>query len=76
MLTTVEYVHIIPTAYDCPVHPRVLNVTVGTLNHETTSLTEEYKDLVRLNRELNNVEKYLLKQLSKTLPDLYLKKSK
>ena len=73
VLAAVEYVNIIPTAYVCPIHPGILQFAVGTPNHKSARLAEEHKEFVRLNRESNNVEKFLLKQISKTLPDIYLK---
>ena len=56
VLTVAEYVNITQTEYIFPVHPGILNIAVGNPNYETARLTEEHKELVRLNRESNNVE--------------------
>ena len=56
VLTVAEYVNITQTEYIFPVHPGILNIAVGNPNYETARLTEEHKELVRLNRESNNVK--------------------
>ena len=73
MLTLPEYSNVPPTPYIRPLHPAPINITPGTTNYEATRLTDEHKELICLNREANNVEASLLKQLSQTLQDLYLK---
>ena len=54
-------------------HSGILNIPVGTVNYEVTRLTSEHKERLRLNRESNNGEACLLKQLGKLSPELYLK---
>ena len=73
MLSATEYANVSLVNYVRPVHPGILSIPAGTANYESTRLTNEHKELVRLNREANNVEASLLKQLSKALPELYLK---
>ena len=73
MLTVPEYDNVSPTAYVRPLHPGILNIPLGAANFEATRLTSEHKELIFLNRETNNVEASLLKQLGHALPDLYLK---
>jgi len=73
MLTRQEYQNVSAIEYVRPLHPGILNIPVGTANYEATRLTSEHKESLRLNREANNVEAGLLKQLGKALPELYLK---
>ena len=73
MLTFSECANVSPTPYIQPLYPPPLNITPGTTNYEATRLTDDQKELIYLNREANNVEARLLKQLSQALPDLYLK---
>ena len=73
MLTGPEYANLLVTNYMRPLHPGILNIKEGATNYESTRLLNEHKELLRLNREANNVEDCLLKQLGKTLPELYLK---
>ena len=73
ILSLAEYANVSPTPYIRPVHPGNLNIPVGTPNYEATRLTSDHKELIRLNREANNIEASLLKQLGHALPDLYLK---
>ena len=63
-LKVAEYVNITPTSYARPVHPVILNISMGMPNYEATRLTDQHKELVRLTRETNNVEKCRLKQFS------------
>ena len=62
-LTPVEYTNINPLAYIRHLHPGILNILVGTANYEATMLTCEHKERTRLNREANNVDTCLLKQV-------------
>ena len=73
MLTQPEYANVSAVDYVRPVHPGILCIPHGTTIFETTRLTNEHKEHLRLNREANNVEACLLKQLGKALPELYLK---
>jgi len=73
MLTAEEYANVSLVPYVRPVHPGILIIPAGTANYKSTRLTNEHKELIRLNREANNVEASLLKQLSKALSELYLK---
>jgi len=73
ILSIPEYANVSLTPYCRPLHPGILNIPVGTPNYEATRLTSEHKELIRLNREANNIEASLLKQLGHALPDLYLK---
>ena len=72
MLTRKEYANVSVIDYACPLHPGILNIPVGTAKYEAR-LTSGHKESLRLNREANNVETCLLKQLGKSLPELYLK---
>ena len=56
VIMVAKYENITPASYVCPVHPGILNISVGTPNYEAKRLTEEHKELVRLNREANNVD--------------------
>ena len=73
MLTRSEYANISVVDYVRPVHLGILNIPVGITSYETTRLTSKHKELLRVNRETNNVEACLLKQLGKVLPELCLK---
>ena len=73
MLTGPEYQNVSAIDYVRPLHPGTIDIAVGTANYEATRLTSEHKERVRLNREANNTEACLLKQLGKALPALYLK---
>ena len=70
MLTRPEYANV--SVIDCvrPLHPGILIILAGTANYESTRLTHEHKELLRLNREANNAESCLLNQLGKALPEL------
>ena len=72
MITRLEYANVSVIDYVHPVYPGILNIPLGTTNYETTKLTSEHKEFLRVNREANNVSAYLLKQLGKALPELYL----
>ena len=73
MLTRLEYINV--SVIDCvrPVYPCILNIPVENMSYEAIRLTSEHKELLRVNREANNDETCLLKQLAKALPELYLK---
>ena len=73
ILTPEEYANVSATPYIRPLHPPTLNILPGTTNYKATRLTDDHKDLICLNHEVNNVEVSLLKQFSQALPDLYLK---
>ena len=73
MLTRPECANVSVIDYVRPLYPCILKIPVGTTNYESTRLRSEHKELLRLNREANNVEVCLLKQLGKALPELYLK---
>ena len=73
MLKIPEYANISVLEYVHPMHPGILSTPVGTANYKTTRLTSEHKECLRVNREANNVEAFLLNQLGKALPELYLK---
>ena len=73
IITGPEYENVSPTAYMRPLRLEILIIPLGTTNFEATRLTHEHKELISLNREKNNVEASLLKQLGHDLPDLYLK---
>ena len=73
MLSATEYANVSLVNYVRPVHPGILSIPAGTANYESTRLTNEHKELIRLSREANKVEASLIKQLSKALPELYLK---
>ena len=73
MLTAAEYMNVVVIPYIHPVHPGVLDIAVGTATYEATRLREEHKEVIRLNNEANNVKTALLNQLSRPLPNLYLK---
>ena len=70
VLSAVEYATVSATPYVQPIHPSTV-IPVGTTNWETQILREEHKK-IHLFREANAVEKALLKQLTRALPDLYL----
>ena len=71
VLLHVEYTNVTPTPYARPVHPDIVNIEICITIYETTRLRNENKEENRLNREVNNVKKSLIKQLSKILQDLY-----
>ena len=73
MLTRLEYINV--SVIDCvrPVYPCILNIPVENMSYEAIRLTSEHKELLRVNREANNNEAYLMKKLCKALPELYLK---
>ena len=73
MLTGAEYSNVAHIPYVRPIHPGVLLIPPATPNYEATRLTSEHKERIRLNREANNIEASLLKQLGQALPALYLK---
>ena len=73
MLPVPEYENVWLTPYIRPLHPGILNIPLGTTNYEAARITSEHKELIRLSREMNNVEASLLKQLGHALPNLYLK---
>ena len=75
MLTAVKCINLAVIPYTPPVYPFILNIVVRTANYEATWLRDEHTEIIRLNGEANNVETTLLKQLSRTLLDLYLKMS-
>ena len=66
-----ERANITPFPYVRPLHIGIIDIAVGTTNYEAIRLHQENQKIIRLNREANNVETSVLKQLSKTLPDLY-----
>ena len=63
VLTVAEYVKITSIVCVRPLHAGILNIVVGTSNYEVIRLSEKYKELVRPNRESNNVEKSYWKSL-------------
>ena len=71
-MSALWYALISAVDYIRPIHPGQLNILVGTSKCEATRLTSEQKENVRLYREDNNIEVYLLKQTSNVLPYLYL----
>ena len=73
IMSALEYAIISAVNYIRPIHPGILNIPIGTPNYEATRLTNEHKESVRLYREANNIEACLLRQISKALPDLYIK---
>ena len=73
VLDDAEYTFVSPTAYVRPLHPGVSVIPPGTPNWQAQMLREDHKEAIRLFNEITNIEKALLKQLGKALPDLYLK---
>ena len=51
---------------------RSIKLAVVTPNYEATKLCEDHRELLRQDNKANNIEKSLLKQLSTTLPNIYL----
>ena len=73
VLDPVEYALISLVDYVRPLHPPLLNIPVGTTQHESNRLRDDNKESVRLFREMIALEKYLLKLLSQAIPAPYMK---
>ena len=77
VLTDVEYSTVSPTPYIRPTHPGPLVIPVGppaVPQYLRTEMREDHKEVVRVFREADNVEKALKKQLAEAMPELYLKR--
>ena len=71
--TDVDYASIAPgTPYVRPVHPGA-TPAVGTTQHETTRLRDEWRDQIKLFREVTDVEKTIVKQIVEVIDPKYLK---
>ena len=73
VLTKVECASVMPIPYVRPVHLGIVNITAGNPNYEATRLRNDNKEAIRLNREVSNIKKTLLKKLRKARLDVYLK---
>ena len=74
ILSEEEYAKIPGTVpYTRPVHPGTLTIASGTAQHAATALREDHKTAIKLFREVQDVEKCLVKQLVAAIDPTYLK---
>ena len=74
ILSDEEYAKIPGTVpYTRPVHPGTLTIASGTAQHAATALREDHKTAIKLFREVQDVEKCLIKQLVAAIDPTYLK---
>ena len=72
VLTVTEYAHVSATPYVRSTMPAALNIPLGTTAHESLRLRENHKEEKRLFIEVTDLEKALIKMLSRTIPSMYL----
>ena len=72
VLTVLEYANVSATMFVRHVHPGKLRIPTRTSTEEARRLTEEHKEKLRLFKEMIDVEKALIKQLSQAIPSMYL----
>ena len=63
MLTQPEYAFVSATDYLRPVHLGLLVISPATSQHESTRPRENYKEAIRLYREVIAIKQFLNKQL-------------
>ena len=74
LLADAEYTNIPDTTpYTRPVHPGALVIGAGTSQHIATGMRQDHKDTIIIFREVNNVEKCIIKQVVKALDSKFLK---
>lgn len=73
MLSPIEYSNVSLVPYVKSVHPGTLVIPLGSTQHESTRLREDFKEELRQYRECTQVEKALIKQLGTALPQMYLR---
>ena len=73
VLTPTEYGNVSAIPYVRPAHPGTLVIPPGSTQHEANRLRDDFKEAVRLYREITQVEKALIKQLGQAMPSDYLK---
>ena len=72
--TDAEYANIPGTApYIRPVHPGALVIEAGTSQHISTGMRNDHGDAIKLFREVDDVEKCIIKQLVQALDSKFLK---
>ena len=72
VLTDTEYAHVSAIPYVRSTMPAALNIPLGTTAHESLRLRENHKEEKRLFIEVTDLEKALIKMLSRTIPSMYL----
>ena len=72
VLTVTEYAHVSAIPYVRSTMPAALNIPLGTTAHESLRLREDHKASKRLFIQVSDLEKALIKMLSRTIPSMYL----
>lgn len=75
ILRDVEYALVSPIPFVRPVHPGpfVIPTGPGITNFHREVARDNHKEQVNLSKEINLVEKQVLKQITKAVPEIYLK---
>ena len=74
IMTLAEYTNLAPeTPYITPVHPGPLIIAEGTTQHNSTRLTREHNEQIRVFRESVDVKQALIKQIVASIETKYLK---
>ena len=73
VLTPVEYALVSGTPYVRPVFPGILIVPANTTQHAANAMRDDHKELIRQFREVEDLEKATIQQLSQAIPAVYLK---
>ena len=73
VLTPAEYALISPTPYVRYLQPQPLNIVGTTTQHNAIRMRDDYKEDLRLFREMIALEKALQKLLSHAVPAIYMK---
>ena len=73
VLNNTEYVELSAILYAQPDHPGTLKLASGLMQYMRTEMCDDHLKKLQLFREANCMNKVVLKKLSHTVPEIYLK---